>query len=118
MIQRNRRIVGEVLRAPQSFLFATVPDKQNRALRFLLRMRDRLCHAKYGSCAGAVIVSAIANWVGRAGRADADMIVMRADGDILIFQFWIGAFPNSDHVLGHDMRRSHTYRQAYVLSRV
>ncbi len=41
-ITRHRGIVGEVLRSPKAALAASVPDEENRPLRFDLPLHQRL----------------------------------------------------------------------------
>ena len=86
-------------------------------------MRDCFRHAKHGRRPGTIVIGAVANCVAAdrlalSAAGNTDMIIVRADGHVLVFQFRIGAFPNSDYVLGHDMSGSHTDRDAHVLIRV
>ena len=63
-------------------------------------MRNRFRHSEQRRRTGAIIISAVANRIGSAGRANADVIVMRAHRDEFTFQNGIAAFPN-----GHDVLR-------------
>src|SRR6185369_15178647 len=67
-----------------------------------------------------VVISAVANVVRADGLAltaagHADVIVMRADRDVLTFQFRIAAFPNAHDVLSHDARWSRRDGDSHVL---
>ena len=80
-----------------------MPDEQNRSLRLLLRMRNRFGHSQQRSRSRPIVIRAIANRIGRARRADADVIVVRANRDVFILQNRVAAFPNCDDVLRHGM---------------
>src|SRR5262249_37139156 len=110
----NRRAFGEIAGAPQPFLFACVPDKKDgafrpRASRKSLRQGERRDRPR------PVVVSAVVYRVAVDRRSDADVVVMRADGDVFIFQNRIAPFENRDHVLRGGRRGFERDREAHFL---
>src|SRR5262249_28477198 len=88
----------EIAGSPQPFLFAGVPDEKDGAFR-ARASRKRLRQGERRDRSRPVVISAVVNRVAVDRRSDADMIVMRADGDEFIFQNRIAAFENCDQVL-------------------
>ena len=60
-------------------------------------------------------IRAVANRISPARRANTDVIVVRAEGDIFILQNGVAAFPNSDDVLGSHRLRLEADTKARLL---
>ena len=93
-------IFVEILAAPETFFLAAMPYEQHRSLWPHRCLCQRLGDRQNRNCSRAVIVRAVVDLVRRVRiLADADMIVMRADRDHLIFERRVAAFPDGDDVL-------------------
>ncbi len=76
-----------MLAAPQPFFLTRVPYKENRAFRLLRAFGKCLSNGHYRYGPTAVVVGAV-RYLVRAGSegVHSDVIVMRPDGNIFIFQ--------------------------------
>ena len=103
-------VFGEVLRAPESLLFAGIPQENDAALGPHALGRAFRISARHGQQAGgtgAIVVGAVVDVVAVGQRrGEPDVIQVRADHDVLVLQDRVAAFQNADHVFGVIRSRS------------
>ena len=98
---RHGGLGGEVLGAELAHLFSGERDEEDGALGARAGGED-LGGLDDGGDAGGVVHGAVVDGVAVDGAADAEVVEVRADDDVLLLQLAVGAFEFADYVGGID----------------
>ncbi len=93
---------GEIFGAEKSFFFGGDQDKKDGALDFFGMGFEAGGDVHNESAAGAIVQSAVVNTIAVDGCADANVIDVRGEDDVFIFERWIGAGKFGDDVGGFE----------------
>ena len=100
---RHGGIGGEVLRSEQTLFFRGDEDEQHRALQLGLRMLQRVGDVEHQRRSRAVVHGAVVNAIAIDGLADAEVVHVGREHDVLVLQLGIGAGQLGNDVVRFDV---------------
>src|SRR4029079_8720124 len=109
--ERNERMIHVIVRTEQSFFFTAESDEDDGALQLWFLCAEDTSELDHAGSSGGVVIRAVMYFAGTRRETTftptTEMIVVSADDDVLVLENRIGAFKNTDDVVGGNFFPDH-----------